>query len=65
MRALTGIRIAKDDAKAGRRSPWTAAIRCASAPKNLKVVAARFYADDPGAQVAGRLVGQRGVRGWS
>ena len=55
MRALTGIRIAKDDAEGTPQITLDGDTAVIGA-KNLKV-SPLFYADDPGAQVLGRLVG--------
>lgn len=55
MRALTGIRIAKDDAEGAPQITLDGNTTAIGA-KNLRV-SPLFYADDPGAQVLGRLVG--------
>ncbi|MCX6898368.1 MAG: beta-galactosidase [Verrucomicrobia bacterium] len=54
MRALTGIRIAKDDTEGAPQITLDGDTVVGA--KNLKV-SPIFYADDPGAQVLGRLVG--------
>ena len=56
MRSLTGIRIAKDDAEGAPQVALDGDIVVGA--KNLKV-SPLFYADDPGAQVIGRLVGSQ------
>jgi hypothetical protein len=55
MRALTGIRIAKDDVEGVPQLTLDGDTAVIGA-KNLKI-SPLFYADDPGAQVLGRLVG--------
>ena len=55
MRALTGIRIAKDEVEGAPQITLDGDAAVIGA-KNLKV-SPLFYADDPGAQVLGRLIG--------
>ena len=79
MRALTGIRIAKDEAEGkpqvllDPRTPLTQGLSSAE-PVGAKelTVSPVFYADDPDAQVVGRLVGSqraglvvKSMEGWT